>query len=199
MKLLMKLSITLISLVLIVGCSSAKEAQLGKNVNYEKVEKYPKWVIQPQYDGGIAGIGSAKISDLGFDFARKEAMSSARVDLGAQISVKVNNLFKSYAAHSGIGENSSVDKLAENVTKEIVNIDLHGASLQDTWISQENELYVLMVVKNEQLEKMMRKAIGNKRNSYNVDSKLTAQLKSKEGQAALDTAIKEVVTDEKGN
>lgn len=172
----------------IVGCS-AKETkpELGSNVNYEKVKEYPRWIIQPVYDKGIAGVGSAKITDLGFDFARKEAMANARVDLGGQIKTKVDGLFKSYTSKIGVGESTSVDALSENTIKELVSVELKGASLKDTWISPENELFILMTIDNERLIESTTRSIENL-NNY-TDKDLRLKIKAESSQAQLEKEL----------
>jgi len=182
------LILTILTATAFGGCT-AKETkpELGSNVNYEKVKEYPKWVIQPTYDKGIAGVGSAKMTDLGFDFARKEAMASARLDLAGQIKTKVNGLFKSYTSKIGVGESTSVDTLSENITKELVNIDLKGASLRETWISPKDELYVLMTVDSERLIESTTKAINNP-NNY-TDENLKLKIKAESSQAELEREL----------
>ena len=172
----------------IVGCS-AKETkpELGSNVNYEKVKEYPKWIIQPVYDKGIAGVGSAKITDLGFDFARKEAMANARVDLGGQIKTKVDGLFKSYTSKIGVGESTSVDALSENTIKELISVELKGASLKDTWISPENELFILMTIDNERLIESTTRSIEDL-NNY-TDKDLRLKIKAESSQAQLEKEL----------
>lgn len=178
------LILTILTVVIFGGCT-AKETkpEIGTNVNYEKVKEYPKWVIQPSYDKGIAGVGSAKMTDLGFDFARKEAMASARLDLGGQIRTKVEGLFKSYTSKIGAGESTNVDTLSENITKELVEEDLKGASLKETWISPENELFVLMTIDSENLIKTATKAIDDP-NNY-TDEHLKLKIKAESSQAEL--------------
>ncbi|OQY42195.1 MAG: hypothetical protein B6227_02860 [Fusobacteriia bacterium 4572_74] len=182
------LILTILTATAFGGCT-AKETkpELGSNVNYEKVKEYPKWVIQPTYDKGIAGVGSAKMTDLGFDFARKEAMATARLDLAGQIKTKVNGLFKSYTSKIGVGESTSVDTLSENITKELVNIDLKGASLRETWISPKDELYVLMTVDSERLIESTTKAINNP-NNY-TDENLKLKIKAESSQAELEREL----------
>ncbi|HAS79727.1 MAG TPA: hypothetical protein DCR90_02330 [Fusobacteriaceae bacterium] len=172
----------------IVGCS-AKETkpELGSNVNYEKVKEYPRWIIQPVYDKGIAGVGSAKITDLGFDFARKEAMANARVDLGGQIKTKVDGLFKSYTSKIGVGESTSVDALSENTIKELISVELKGASLKDTWISPENELFILMTIDNERLIESTTRSIEDL-NNY-TDKDLRLKIKAESSQAQLEKEL----------
>lgn len=137
-----KILLLLITLVLIGACSK---------VDYTETKKYPDWVTSPTYENGLAGVGSAKITELGFDFARKEAMANARADLARQVGIKINATFKSYVAKSGINENAAVDKVVEEIYKDVVSEDIIGSRLEKTWESPEGELFVLMVVDNENI------------------------------------------------
>ena len=65
----MKKIIFSLVILFLTACSS---------VDYSENKKYPDWVLRPSYKNGIAGVGSSKITELGFDFARKEAMANAR-------------------------------------------------------------------------------------------------------------------------
>jgi len=169
--------------------NSEKKPDLGSQVDYQKVEQYPSWVIQPSYENSIAGVGSAKISQLGFDFARKEAMASARADLAAQIEVKVEHLMKSYSSKAGIGDTASVDTMTEKVSKELVNLNLKGATLRNTWISPDNTLYVLMSIDNERLKESASAAIKNPNNyaNQNEDVKIKAKAAQGDLEKELDT------------
>ena len=182
------LILTILTATAFGGCT-AKETkpELGTNVNYEKMKEFPKWVMQPVYENGIAGIGSSKMTELGFDFARKEAMASARLDLAGQIKTKVDGLFKSYTSKIGIGGSASVDTLSENVIKELVSVDLKGASLKETWISPNDELYVLMAIDNEKLIETTTKAINNS-NNY-TDENLKLKIKAESSQAELEKEL----------
>ncbi|MCK5779881.1 MAG: LPP20 family lipoprotein [Psychrilyobacter sp.] len=182
--------LSIVALAAFSGCKKAEtEPEIGTNVNYEKLKGYPKWVIQPRYENGIAGVGSAKMTDLGFDFARKEAMASAREDLASQITIKVNNLYKSYRSRIGLGEATSVDSSAENITKQVVNLDLQGASLVDTWISPEDELYVLLGVDNENIAKSATAAISNPNNYGSQEEK--TKIKAADSQKELEAEVNE--------
>jgi len=165
-----KIILMLITLILIGACS---------NVDYTQTEKYPEWVTAPTYENGIAGVGSAKINDLGFDFARKEAMANARADLARQIGIKVNATFKSYVAKSGADRNTAVDKVVEEIYKDVVSQDIVGSRLERTWESPEGELFVLMVVDNEHIIN------GTVEAASEVEDEGLEELRSKEAQEQL--------------
>ncbi len=137
-----KLIFSLITVFFVTACSS---------VDYSENKKYPDWVLRPSYENGIAGVGSAKITELGFDFARKEAMANARADLARQVGLKVNSAFKSYITKVGIGANASVDKVVEEVYGDIVAQDLFNSKIKEAWENPQGEFYVLMVIDNKDI------------------------------------------------
>ncbi len=177
-------SLIIISTLVVGGCTSKEtKPTIGTKVNYEKLKEYPKWVIQPTYEDGLAGIGSGNITDLGFDFARKEAMANARTDLAGQIETKVNNLFKSYASRIGIGKNTNIDSMAQDTTKQVIDVNLMGASLKETWISPKDELFVLMTINNDDIKDTLDNAFDNFENNNSKTSEL--KLKSEDAQDEL--------------
>jgi len=193
------LIISIIALAGFTGCKNSEtEPEIGTNVNYEQLKGYPKWVIQPSYEDGIAGVGSSKITELGFDFARKEAMASAREDLASQIKIQVNNLYKGYRSRIGLGEATSVDSSAENITKQVTDLNLQGASLKDTWISPEKELFVLLVVDNKNIAKSASAAINNPNNygDENEKTKIKAESSQKELEKEINNYFNETDTTE---
>ena len=147
-----KLIFSIIILFLAAACSS---------VDYSENKKYPDWVLRPSYKNGIAGVGSSKITELGFDFARKEAMANARADLARQIGIKVNSTLKSYTAKAGVGDNAAVDKMVEEIYEDIVTQDLFNSRITEAWENPQGELYVLMVIDNEDIIRSAEKAISN--------------------------------------
>lgn len=165
-----KILLLLITLAFVSACSS---------VDYSETEKYPDWVTSPTYENGLAGVGSAKINELGFDFARKEAMANARADLARQIGIKINATFKSYVAKSGVNENSAVDKVVEEIYKDVVSEEIVGSRLDKSWESSTGELFVLMVVDNENIVKKTIEA------TENIESVELEELKSEDSKDSL--------------
>lgn len=167
----MKKMLSLLIILVFVGACS--------RVDYSETEKYPDWVTSPTYENGLAGVGSAKINELGFDFARKEAMANARADLARQIGIKINATFKSYVAKSGINENAAVDKVVEEIYKDVVSEEVVGSRLDRSWESPTGELFVLMVVDNENIIKSTVEA------TENVESVELKELKSEDSKDSL--------------
>jgi hypothetical protein len=162
----MKKKLLFLVLILLTACSSIEEKRekeaekaIGSEVSYENLKTYPAWVVRPSYDNGLAGVGSAKISEAGFDFARKEAMANARTELASQIAVRVNSLFKSYVSKVGEDEFLDIEKSSESISKQIVSEVLIGSHIKDTWISKENEIFMLVVAEYDSIAQATKDAM----------------------------------------
>ncbi len=187
----MKKVLLLILVILLAACSTIEEKRqkeaekaLGSEVSYEKIKSYPAWVMRPLYDEGIAGVGSADISEAGFDFARKEAMANARSELASNIAVRVNTLFKSYVSKSGDAEFLDVEKSSESISKQIASQVLTGSHIKDTWISPENEIFMLLVADYSNISSATKDAIKSQ-SDYGE--------RAEEAEAELDMEIEKAI------
>lgn len=141
-KLYILVVLVLSSVLFLSGCGEKKPAKLANPC----FEGAPAWVIDPTMEGGITGLGSAKIGPAGISFARQEATAAARDEMARNISVKVNNMFKSFTQTTGIGDVQTVDKVASNVSKQVSSQLIEGSKVKNSWISPAcNELFVLVV------------------------------------------------------
>ncbi|MGC8769308.1 LPP20 family lipoprotein [Calditerrivibrio sp.] len=141
-KILLLVSLVLTAILVLSGCGEKKPQKLANPC----FEGAPNWVIDPTMEGGITGLGSAKIGPAGISFARQEATAAARDEMARNISVKVNNMFKSFTQTTGIGDAQTVDKVASNVSKQVASQLIEGSKVKNQWISPAcNELFVLVV------------------------------------------------------
>jgi folate-binding Fe-S cluster repair protein YgfZ len=124
------------------GC--AKKAP--EPLEHSCLEGAPSWVIDPSMEGGLSGLGSAKIGKAGIQFARTEAISVARDEIARTMEVKVKNMFKNFTQVTGVGDDETVDRVAVNVSKQVANQTLSGSMAKEAWISPCNEYYTLVVL-----------------------------------------------------
>ncbi len=157
----MKKSLLLISLVLsiFVGCSNKEIKQEITPIKNAEYKNLPEWVLQPVYSKGIAAVGQAKIGEAGLAFAKTEALSNARNELARQIQVEVDNMFTNYTNVVGTNESQSVDKVATDISKQVASVSLKGSKQLNIWISEKNEVYVLMGIDNTVLNEQTKSVI----------------------------------------
>lgn len=146
----------------------------------------PAWVIDPSMEGGLTGLGSAKIGAAGMSFARTESMAVARDEIARTMSVKVKNMFKNFTQQTGIGDDQTVDKVATNVSKQVASQTLSGTKAKNTWISPCNELYILVVLDPESVQEAVKKQVQT---SLRNEKALWQQFQAKKAHNELDAEI----------
>ena len=148
----------------------------------------PDWVMAGGAEGGVSAVGAARIGKAGLNFARTEALANGRDEIARTLSLKVNNMFKSFTQSTGIGNEETVDKVAANVSKQVASQVLSGSKQAGSWVSPCNELYLLVGLDAE----MARAAIKEQSlSSFQNDKALWQQFQAKKAQDELDAAIKE--------
>jgi hypothetical protein len=116
-------------------------------------------------------------------------MANARLDLSSQIRTKVQGIFKSFSSKSGLGEDKALDQLSESMVSEVVKEELRGATLKETWISPENELFVMLTVDNEKVVETLKSVVEKE---YSSSGKNTnASERSKELEREINNYFKD--------
>ena len=160
-----RLALLSVLLLLAAGCSTNETKEEKREVTPIKNDEFknlPDWILQPTYSKGIAAVGEAKIGAAGLAFAKTEALANARNELARQIQVEVDNMFTSYTNVVGTGDSQSVEKVASEVSKQIASVSLKGSKQLNIWISEKNEVYVLVGVDNSVLNEQTKVAISDK-------------------------------------
>ena len=71
-------------------------------------------------------------------------------------------MFTSYTNVVGTGDSQSVEKVATDVSKQVASVSLKGSKQLNIWISEKNEVYVLVGVDNSVLNEQTKAAISDK-------------------------------------
>jgi len=159
----------------------------NKNVYvHHDLQNAPNWVRAPNVEGGIAGIGSQKIGASGIDFARKNAIASARDSLANTIQVKVNNIIKNFTRSTGIATDETVDRVSTHVSKQCSSQLLSGSRHADTWISPSGELYALVVIRTDSAKNAIKQ---NTYSSFRNEKALWQQFEANKAFNDLDKEI----------
>ena len=172
--------------IVFTSCTTTQPKVSEKYIDME-LKDAPKWVMMPEVKGYIAELGSAsKNAGNDFSFQREEAMADARDNLTKQISIKVNNMFKSFKSITGSGKDSTFDKSSEKVSKQIASQTLSGTKVKDTWISRSGTLYILMVIDTDIVSDMMEKAV---KTSFNNNKALYQKFLASKAQGELEQEL----------
>lgn len=173
-----------------VGCGGKAPQQASAPKNFdkcmEKGEEAPQWVCIPEMAGGVAAVGSAEVSPAGSSFQRQEAMANGRDALARTLSIKVQNMFKSFTQQTGVGDAATVDKMASNVSKQVANQTLSGSMQKGRWIAKDGTMYVLVVLDPETAVEATKKQA---RTSLKNEQALWQQFQAKKAHEDLDAAI----------
>ena len=112
----------------------------------------PEWVLQgcSAYwgdDGGarICGVGDAKIGSS-MSIARTKATSRARAEISRTLESKVKNMIKDFQEQVTDGESEMTAEQFSSTTVTLSKSTLNGTSVQDSWISGSNQLYMLVAL-----------------------------------------------------
>lgn len=149
----------------------------------------PSWVLMPP-EGGISAVGSAKVGPAGMSFAKLEATSNARDEIARTINVKVKNMIKNFTETTGVGDDTTVDKVFTNVSKQVAKVDLTGSQIKNVHLDEANEeIYVLVALQPEAVsgvaDAMKQAAVT----SYKNDKALWQKFQAKKGQEELEKEI----------
>ena len=86
----------------------------------------PAWLNELPPEDAFWGIGLARLQNE--SLAMQTATSRARRDIAEQISVEVQGLLTDFARESGLANNSRSILSIDNITRELVDLNLAGAT-----------------------------------------------------------------------
>ena len=157
-----------IGIMVFSGCSSKNEIIEKNRCQIDNVNA-PEWICKDaDNDKMITGVGSAEVTPLGFNFQKTEAIAAARDEIARKISVRVKNIFKRYESSAGVGKDKNVEKVVENVSKQLSYQTLNNSKLLKLWKSPKGTLYVLVGMPKEDVVKSIKTSLHN--NYQKVDA-----------------------------
>lgn len=146
----------------------------------------PDWVIVSGEGENLSAVGVAVIGKSGLQYARIEATAAARDEMARTLSIKVNNMFKTFNQTTGLGDDQSIDRVTVNVSKQLASQTISGSKQIGSWVSQCAELYVLVGLD----ETLVKQAVKEESiSSIRNDVALWQQFLEKQAQDELDAAI----------
>jgi hypothetical protein len=122
----------------------------------------PAWVLEgcgaywDDDDGArLCGVGDAKIG-RSMSIARTKATSRGRAEIGRTLETKVKSMIKDFQEQVTDGESEMTAEQFSTTTVLLSKTTLNGTSIQETWISQTNQLYILVALDIESFENSIR-------------------------------------------
>jgi membrane-bound lytic murein transglycosylase C len=194
----LSIALTAVAALTFVSCSDAQnktEQVIEKKVT-NPMAGYPNWIVDPSIDDGYGAVGSARVGDAGMSFARTEAIAMGRDELSRQLSVKVQNMFKSYTNSIGVGGKDGVEKVATNVSKQITNQTLKGTKATNLWISPDKELFLHVVISTENIIESTKKVVKEVSSVSAENNELANEINEAYSEEKLEEAIKKEVVSE---
>jgi uncharacterized protein (DUF2235 family) len=153
------------ALALLVGCSHPAAQPPVTSI---AAKNAPSWIDNPAIPDGLGAVGIAQPNSLGdIDEMRTEAEANARTRLAAMMNIRVQSMFSNLfqQVRSGSTETGKApvstevaNKVTEDVKRQILNENLRGATVQESYTSPTGNYYVHMVMTKETMEKAMRGA-----------------------------------------
>lgn len=163
--------------------------QQDPNACYEQDALAPNWICDPSVEGGIGVVGTAPSTQLGAGFQQQEAMANARDTIAREMGTKVSNMFKSYASTTGVGEQSSVEKVATNVSKQIAKQDIVGSKQKGRWKAPDGTIYLWVVLDPNGVSAFSQQAKTVVKTSLRNEQALWQEFKASKAQDELDAEI----------
>jgi len=151
-------------MALLVGCA-APVAQ--PPVTSIAARNAPSWVDNPAIPEGLGAVGIAQPNALGdIDEMRTEAEANARTRLASMMNIKVQGMFSNLFQQVKTGSNENgkavstevANKVTEDVKRQILNENLRGATVQESYTAPNGSYYVHMVMTKETMERALRGA-----------------------------------------
>ena len=170
----------------VIGCGP-KHTVINAGQLNACLKDAPAWVLAGGAEGGLSAVGSAKLSNAGLNFTRSEALANGRDELARVMQVKVENMFKNFTQTTGIGDKETVDKVVSNVSRQIASQTISGSKQAEVWVSECNELFVLVVADAPAIEKEIKAQAVS---SYRNEQALWQQIQAKNALKEMDEAIK---------
>jgi len=175
------------SIALLSACSSTKDDYSDCVFPDATDTAAPGWICdQPVKGVEISAIGSTVKSGAGYDYMKSMAATSARVQLAQNMQLQVRNIIKQYVETTGETDSETVDKVMTSVTKQITNQTLVGTKIIKTRTSPTGNLYVLVGMSKESVQRASEKAL---KTSMRNDTALWQQFKAKQSQDELAAEI----------
>lgn len=171
--------IGMFSLVLI-SCGSTRSGSTEES----DMRDVPDWfLVQPQAEDAIFGVGSAKKQNP--SLARKAAIARARDDIAGQVQTKVSSMLKDFMQESGVGENAQALEFTQSVSKQVASTTLQGSRVKKVYPSKDGTMYALVEFPLQSIRDNVMSEAKKREAQYN-------EFKAEQGFNALEKEIEDL-------
>ena len=154
----------------------------------------PEWFMMTPEEDDEYIYATGEATSRKMNIAIQKASQQARMNLGQQISTKVQSLIESMAQESGIDENTQVTEFYSEAAKSVSNQTLSGATVIKKYPYMTSgggyRAYVLMGLKKQAFDNSTAKAITSKVNE-NKEEAMYAEFKKTQAFSRLEDALDE--------
>ncbi len=153
------------ALLLGVACTKKPESA---PVTTTKTKNAPSWIDNPAIPDGLAETGYAQANLMGDKGLQTQtALADGRRKLAETVKVRVQGMFAQLnqqlttaASDGGKGgkpiRNEVMQRMIENVTRNIVDQELQGSQRRATWVDDNGDMYLHIVISKEVMENALR-------------------------------------------
>ena len=188
MKSLISLVVAGLVTISMTGCGEQPKPEKPKQKEFDnrcKIngELAPKWTCTPFVDGAIAELGTARKTQAGYGFQRRNALANGRSNLAQQIETLVKDKVENFARTTGGADNETVDQVATQVSKQVAKVTLRGSKQINSWTASDGTMYVLVAVPQKVVNESAKESV---KTSYKNDNALWQQFQSKQAMESLE-------------
>ena len=176
MRKLITLFIAILVLAFVSGCGSAPAAQQQQAVS----PTAPEWIDELPPEDAFWGIGIAKLQNE--NLAMETATTRAQRDVARQISTLVQSLLTDYAKESGLVDNSRSIQSIENISRNLVNVNLSGAVPNARKRMPDGTWWVRVAIKKADAQKAVNTVVDNEMADF-------AEFKAEQALKMLDSEL----------
>jgi signal recognition particle GTPase len=149
----------------LVGCGP-KKAPNTIPVTTTPTRNAPAWIDNEEIPDGLAAVGIAQPNPMGDKgMQRTIALADARNKLAGKLKVRVQNMFSqlnqqvtnaSADASKKPIKTDVMNRIVENVTRQLVDQDLSGTTTRNLWYDpSDNSLYVFVVMTKDTMDRAL--------------------------------------------
>jgi len=140
----------------------------------------PDWINDIEPDDVFWGIGTAKQSSTSLSMTTAEAR--ARVAVARTLNNRVQAMFTDYNLDAGNVNNQANASMQEDVSRQISNINLSGARINQRWAAPDGTFWIRVEYNKSDAKNAMSSILGNQEAAF-------AQFKAQQALAILDAQL----------